>query len=922
MVAQVLTTKLNAPPYRAGSVPRPRLIERLDEGAQRKLTLLSAPAGFGKTTLVSEWLAARGRAAAWLSLDAADGHAPRFLAHLVGALRTLQPDLATGVLAALQVPRPPPTEWLLNQLINDLGSVPSDLILVLDDYHAVEVGTIDEAVGYLLDHLPPRLRLVITTREDPHLGLAGLRARGQLTELRAADLRFTLDEAAAFLSRETGPDLSAEDIAALEIRTEGWIAGLQLAALSMRGRDDPSGFIRDFAGDHRYVVDYLVEEVLQRQPERVRSFLLQTSILARLNASLCDAVTGGTTSQAMLDEVERSNLFLVPLDDRRSWYRYHPLFADVLRAHLAKDQAARVPTLHRLAGEWFEANGSPADAIHHALAAKDLERAARRIEAAWRSMDSTFQAAAWFEWAKALPEATVRSRPVLAVGCAWAHLNAGEMEEADRRLGDVEAWLASAEAGRAGATARPGIPSSAQAAEALAGDEAELRSLPGTVASARAYHALASGEPAVSVRQARRALELLPESDPVGRGVPLGILALAHWANGDLDEAHRILSEAMAGFRAAGNVVAALSGTFALADIRITQGRLVEADRAFQESLRSAADLGDATVPGTAELHVGLAEVRRLQGDVEAAERHLRTAEELGERAVLPGDEARLRAAMASVEAGLGNADRALELLDEAERLRVPSPMPDLRPIDAMRARVHLARGSVAPARAWADTRGLSGDDEVSFAHEFEYLVLAHLLVAEGRLAGGGRQLEEARSLLDRLLAAAIEGRRGGRAIQILVLEALVYDAAGDTAAARSALARALAAAEPEGYASVFLEGGAPMRALLRDAVRRKATAPAARRLLALADRPGDTERGARAAVVAERPAPGAHDALTDREAEVLRYLAGDLSGPEIARHLGVSLNTLRTHSKSVYSKLGVTGRRAAVRRAGELGLL
>ena len=394
-VTPILATKLYIPPPRPKIVLRPRLIERLNEGLSsgRKLTLISASAGFGKTTLVSEWVAGCGRPVAWLSLDEGDNDLTRFLTYLVAALQTIAANIGAGVLGALQSPQPPPIESILTALLNEITTIPDNFILVLDDYHVIDSKPVDNALTFLLEHLPPQMHLVIATREDPHLPLARLRARGQLTELRAADLRFTPAEAAEFLNQVMGLNLSAEDIAALETRTEGWIAGLQLAALSMQGNKDVSGFIREFAGDHRYIVDYLVEEVLQNQPEPIRRFLLQTAILDQLNGSLCDAVTGKEEGNARLEALQRGNFFVIPLDDKRNWYRYHHLFADVLRMHLMAEQPDQVPALHRRASEWYEHNGSTDNAIRHALAAEDFERAATLVELAVPEMRRNRQGA-------------------------------------------------------------------------------------------------------------------------------------------------------------------------------------------------------------------------------------------------------------------------------------------------------------------------------------------------------------------------------------------------------------------------------------------------------------------------------------------------------------------------------------------------
>ena len=441
MSTSILATKLYLPPPRPRVVLRPRLIERLNEGLYRKLTLISAPAGFGKTTLVSGWVAGCDRPAAWLSLDEGDNDPIRFLSYLVAALQTIARDIGEGVLGAVQSPHPPPTETILTALLNEIISIEDDFVLVLDDYHVIDARPVDDTLAFLLDHLPPQMHLIIATREDPHLPLSRLRVRGQMSELRAADLRFAASEAGEFLEGVMGLNLSAEDIATLGDRTEGWIAGLQLAALSMRGREDVTGFIRAFAGDNRYIVDYLVEEVLQRQPESIRGFLLQTSILDRLNGPLCDAVTGQQEGNARLEALERGNFFVVPLDDKRQWYRYHHLFAEVLFAHLMQEQPAQIPTLHRRASEWYQHNGLAADAIRHALAAADFARAADLVEMAVPAMRRSRQEATLLGWLKALPDELVHRRPVLSVAYAGTLQQGGEIEGVEDRLRDAERWL-------------------------------------------------------------------------------------------------------------------------------------------------------------------------------------------------------------------------------------------------------------------------------------------------------------------------------------------------------------------------------------------------------------------------------------------------------------------------------------------------
>src|SRR5450755_4109350 len=581
-VTPILATKLYLPRLRPNVVSRPRLLERLNEGLHRKLTLISAPAGFGKTTLVSAWVAFIERPTAWLSLDEGENDPTQFLAYLVAALQPIAANIGEGVLDMLQSSLPLPTEAILTALLNEITTLPDNFVLVLDDYHVIDAKPVDIALTYLVEHLPPRMHLVIVTREDPQLPLARLRARGHLTELRAADLRFTASEAAAFLNQVMGLSLSAADIARLSDRTEGWIAGLQLAALSMQGHQDVPGFIRAFAGDHRYIVDYLVAEVLQRQPEPVRSFLLQTSILDRLNGPLCDAVTGQEEGNARLEALERGNFFVVPLDDQRHWYRYHHLFAEVLSAHLLAEQPDQVSTLHRRASAWYEQHDSAADAIRHALAACDFARVADLVELAIPAMRQSRQEARVLGWLKVLPDELVRARPVLSVHYAGALLLNGVLEGVEARLRDAEQWLDTK-------TDR-GELALAPAAEMVVVDEAEFRGLPGMIAIYRAAIALALGNVADTVKYARRALDLVPEDDHHRRGSAAGFLGLASWTSGDLEAAHRSYAECMALVQRSGHISDAIGCSIALADIRISQGRLREAMRTYERGLQLATE--------------------------------------------------------------------------------------------------------------------------------------------------------------------------------------------------------------------------------------------------------------------------------------------------------------------------------------------
>jgi LuxR family transcriptional regulator, maltose regulon positive regulatory protein len=901
--AALLETKFYVPRARRDLVPRPRLAQRLDRGSASKLTLVSAPAGFGKTTLLAEWLAAGPtgrRLTAWLSLDRGDNDLASFWAYVIAALRTVVPGIGEDALAMLAGPGPQPAETVLTALLNELSGVAGDVVLVLDDYHVIDARDVQDGVAFLLDHLPPGLHVVIAGRADPALPLARWRVRGELIEIRAAELRFTPDEAAAYLSDTMGLTLTAQDVATLEERTEGWIAALQLAALSMQGRDDVAGFIAGFAGDDRYVVDYLAEEVLQRQPDRVQAFLLRTCILGRLSGPLCDAVTGQGGGKAMLEALDRGNLFLVPLDDRRQWYRYHHLFADVLQARLLDEQADQIPGLHRRASAWFERNGEQPVAIGHALAAGDFHLAADLAERAVTAMSQARQEATVRGWLEVIPDEIISSRPVLIVAVAWVLLSYGEFGAVESRLQDAERWLdAAAGTGAGSATAPAGM---------VVANEEEYRRLPGTIETYRAALALARGDPLGAVRHAQRAIDLAPADEHRWRASAWGLMAIAFWGSGDLDGAYSAWAECVAGLRRAGHIADIFGCTIAMADIRLVQGRLGAAMRTYEQALQRADDLSGPVLRGTADMYVGMSEVHRERNDLAAATQDLLRSQELGEAIGLPQNRYRWRVAMARIRQAQEDLDGALDLLDEAERLYMGDMFPNVRPVPALRARVWIAQGRLGEALGWARDQGLSADDDLSYLREFEHITLARMLVA--------RSDHQAAELLGRLLLAADEGGRTGHVIEIGVLQALAHHTQGETAAALACLGRALTLAEPEEYVRVFADEGAAMVSLLRVAAKRGATRGYARRLLAAMSQTGPGSPGAQAPV-----RQALIDPLSERELEVLRLLGTELDGPAIARELVVSLNTVRTHTRNIYAKLAVTSRRAAVRRAAELGL-
>lgn len=911
-VGPLLETKLFIPTPRTGLVARPKLVERLDQITDVKLILISAPAGFGKTTLLAEWLATprnQGQSVAWISLDPTDNDQILFQSYFISALVKALPGMSDGTLSLLRSPQPLPIEMVMTTLINEISRLDSNIVLVLDDFHVIDSSPIIEAMDFLLEHLPAQLHIVIASRADPPLSLTRLRGRGECMEIRAADLRFTADEAAAFLNGLMGLELSATDVAALEQRTEGWIAGLQLAGLSMQARDDVAGFIANFAGDNRYIVDYLVEEVLQNQPDEVRDFLLGTSVLNRLCAPLCDAVTGRVDSKQVLESLERDNLFVVPQDDKRYWYRYHHLFADVLQAHLVDESPGQISASHQRASEWYEQNDQLADAIRHAIAAEDFSRAARLVELAWRPMDRSRRLPAWHGWTKSLPAEQISSRPVLSLACAWALLESGELEVGNRQLNDTERLLDLA-------VELDGCPG---ASAMVIDDEEEFRFLPASIAAARAYHAQAQGNREDTIAYARRALDLLPEHEDVRRSSPAALLALSAWGTGDLETAERSLASAIAGARNSGNVRFVITGTFVLTEVRIALGRLHRALDAYRQALDLAATSGPDVLRGAADLYTGLAKLHIEWNDLEAAEQHLSRSKELGQHAGLLHWRYRWCVTQASLERARGNLPRALDLLDEAERHYVRGPVPEAYPVAALQARIQVALGNLEDATAWAHDRGIAPDDQLSYLSEFEQMTLARILIARYLEDPQNRLIQDALSLLERLLLAAEADDRTRSTIQILILQALARQNQGSVEEAQPPFDRALSLAEPEGYVRTFLDEGPAVRQLLGRAVQFGIAGSYARDLLsAFEESSGSVSPDAQPVVAAEALV----EPLTPRELEILRLISAGLKNREIADQLFISLSTVKRHIANIYGKLGVGHRTQALARASELQLL
>ena len=923
----LLATKLHMPGPRPGFVPRQRLVEALDEGLARGRVLVCAPAGFGKTALLADWARSAGRPVAWLGLDGGDSDPARFWRYAVAALDRARPGLAGRV-----GPFPSGSvEGLVTALINELAADPGpdEVLLVLDDYHLVDSGPVHESAAFLLENLPPGLRVVVSGRSDPPLPLARLRARGQLAELRAADLRFTGEEAAALLREAIGADLPGPTVAALTARTEGWAAGLQLAGLSLRGHADAAGFAAAFGGSHRFVLDYLADEVLEQQDEQVCAFLLETSVLDRLTGELCDAVTGRPGSQAILEQVERAGLFVVPLDEVRGWWRYHHLFADLLRARLQAEQPGRVPALHRAAAAWCEEHDLADDAVRHALAAGDAAWAARLMERHVETLLGRSEGATLHRWLSALPAESVCDRPRLCLAQAYGAAQGFQLEALEALLDDAErAFAVSGD--------EPYEDPAGRAASVLANVPAGIAFLRGSLARLR-------GDAASAVGYNRQALARLDDDEWLMHSHVRWNLAAADWLAGRLGPAERGLAEVLAELLAADEAVRRAGGEptrvfraveggagffagflamrvcYDLGQVQRARGNLDAAQATYRDALGTADESSQPPHLGIA--HVGLAQILYERNELAAALDHATRGVTLCRQLAFTPSLATGLAVMARIRYAHGDAAAAQEAMTEAGQAGLsPQVAALLGPVPSLRARLLLAQGDVGAAAEWATAGGLSPDDVPDYPQEPAYMVLARVLLAR-------HEPGPALTLLKRLLDAAASQGRADSIIEIQALRALALAACGDQASARDALTEALALACPQGYVRVFGDEGAPMRALL-------AQLPAARLsqqhpvrgmgpgyLPALLRACGQTETTPPQRRAATAP-PGLAEPLTGRELEVLRLLAAGKSNQRIAHDLVVALDTVKKHVTHVLGKLGAANRTEAVARARDLGLI
>ena len=904
----LVTTKLYVPRLRPYVVSRPRLLDKLDEVKDRKLALVSAPAGFGKTTLLSDWINQSRILAAWLSLDSGDNDHVHFLVYMIAALQGLGKNIGQAAAMMLQTPQLPPVETVLAALINDISTLPKDFVLVLDDYHLITAGLIHQAIQFLLEHLPQNMHLIIATRSDPPLPLGRLRSLNQLAELRVTDLCFTPDETSIFFNKKLNLGLSREEIVMLESRIEGWIAGLQLAALSIQNREDRASFIKDFRGDNRYIFDYLMEEVLNRQPEDVQNFLLRTSILDRLSGSLCDAVTGKKNSQKMLNNLDTADLFIFPLDDGRQWFRYHPLFADLLQQRLQQTQDKLVPELHRKAGEWCVRNRLKDQAVDHALAAGDAEWAARLIEEIAESTWDRGQQIKLLKWFEALPDEKINSSILLSVLYARTLNISGRLEAAEKILQNAEGALESAKEGFA-------VTFSPDSEQTYPLGKKELQ---GRISVIRAFIAAYRGDMLHVMQHARQALVSLHEKDLMWRAVAATTLGFVHgWSgDGDLMSARFAFAEAEKVSLEAGNTYFYLFASSCHAGIDGLQGRLNQALQNYQKLMKFAEEKGMLQTSLAGSIYAAWGGIILERNDLEEGMRLI----EIGLRLALMGHDvvviasSRLHLARAlAVKGDLAGTQRVIEEIEKSAcEFAIPPWIQHAA--SAFKAEIWLASGNSEAVSRWVEERGLGIGDELTNRRESEHIVLARFLLAQG-------QLDEAERLLDRLIQSAEAGTRIVSLLRIMLLKTLVLDRKGIMDLALDELKKVLFLAEPGGFITSIVQEGPRIAELLEKVLGQTDSVQKGKR-------PEFTRNYVKKLLLAFKRVdlpkiegiPG--EPLSERELEVLHFIAAGLTNQQIARKLFVSLNTIRTHTKNINSKLNVHSRTQAVARAKELGIL
>jgi LuxR family maltose regulon positive regulatory protein len=874
MPSTLLQTKLHIPPPRPNLVQRSRLVDVLNAGTAAKLTLVSAPAGFGKTTLLSTWTQECGMPAAWLSLGAEDNDPVSFMTYVVTALHGIGEDVGQASLAMLNATPPPPLNNMLVVLINELSRLPDDFFLFLDDYHFIDAQEIHTALAYLVDNLPQKMHIVLSSRSDPPLPLSRLRARGQLTELRQADLRFTAGEAATFLNQSMGLSLTEEQVAALEARTEGWIAGLQLAAISLRGKQDISAFVQEFSGSHRFVIDYLADEILAQQPEGLRQFLEQTSILDRFTAPLCDRVTGREDSAAVLQLLEENNLFLFPLDEHRDWYRYHHLFSDFLRSELEEEHES---TLHKRATEWFLSEKLYSEAVNHALASGDMEEAEKAILLAAPAVFNQGSLNILMRWLDALPEETVLENSELAIYKGFALFICQSDEE---------------------------VPPFLKAAEQSLTQESTPATL-GRFMSLKAHMALSDGQVDDCISLSREALEHLDEEDLSFRNLTLNVLGQVLEMKGDVASAADVYDQAFKSGWQAGDQIGAL---VVFTNLIFSLNELGRRQEALDLCNQLASEMDAITVQGfslsdTVCLAWSLLSLEANELDVaqEQAQRALDILSAVNfAQGVLWGQYilARVHLAKGDFEAMFPITQMGIRLAKQVGRESLHGAW-----LAALEAQAHLLQGNISKAARWAEAAGYALHETPHFWSEYRYFTFTRLLLAQERLA-------EAGELLQTKEKAAQQGGRTRKLITIYLLQARTLLAQRNRKEALEHVERALRIAAPENYRRAFLDEGMTIAQLLPQV---RAAAPAFVHELMVAFGAVDEAMPEAVALL---------DPLSERELEVLRLVAKGLSNRQIAETLFVTVGTVKKHLNNIFSKLSVKSRTQAFVRARELGLL
>ena len=884
MATQILATKLYIPPPRSRIVSRPRLFGQLSDILNHKLTLISAPAGFGKTTLVSEWIACCGKSVAWLSLDEGDNNLTRFLMYLISALQTIAPNSGEGVLRVLHASesQQPPIESMLATWINEITAIPDNFIFVLDDYHLIDSKDVDNALAFLIEYLPPQMHLVIATREDPNLPLARLRVRDQLTELRAADLRFTPSEAVEFLNQMMGLNLSAEDIATLETRTEGWIAGLQLAALSMQGHQDAASFIKSFTGGHHFVLDYLVEEVLGRQSESVQTFLLHTSILDRMCGPLCDAILcdSSVSGQETLVQLEHANLFIIPLDQERRWYRYHHLFADLLCQRLGQSiTSEEITQLHIRASKWYEDNDLMLDAFRHAGAANDIERAERLMEDKRRPIHHLPGAAtAILNWLESLPKTVLDARPALWWKQAAMLLVIGQPKCVEEKLQALEAALASA--------ALPNVEM-----------DDTSRDLIGRIAAARANVAQVEGQTEITLVQAHRALEYLHPNNLNDRSMAIRSMGFAYYLQGELTEASRAYAEALSLGQATGDVINILLASIRLGQIQEERCQLYLAAETYQHVLQL---IGDYSPPNSPVAYLGLARIYYEWNDLNAAEWYGKKSLQLAQQYDQVIDRFILSELfLAQLKAARGDVIGAAHILSQAEqttRQRNSSfRLPDIAYAQVM---IHLRQGNA--------------DESAQLAQQYDLpLMRARVLISQKDPSTALTVLEPQRKQAEAKGATR-------NLLDVMVVQSIALYEDGEKDKALRMLGEALVLAEPGGYIRLFIDEGRTMSKLLSAAGDQGIMPSYVNKLLAAFE----SEQRKSEDIPDLPPAELLIESLSQREIKILQLIAQGLSNREIGERLFLAIDTIKGYNRKIFDKLQVQSRTEAIARARELGLL